>query len=77
MARKDEIFSSFLQHELLNDKYNLTKEELPNTIQDALNSNSTIIRTIAMIVYDKESPNSSTDKDLYKKINYYLNEAAI
>jgi|GEM_PF-1258500 hypothetical protein len=80
MARKDDILKSLLDHEIFEGKYNISKGELPNTVDNAQSSREAIIKAIAMIIDDKEgrlSSSSSTDKELYKRINQYLNEAAI
>jgi hypothetical protein len=77
MLRKDGILKSYLEHEILSEKYGILKDKLPNTVDEAQKSKVAIIKTIAIIIDDKEGGSSSTDKELYKKINQYLNEAAI
>jgi hypothetical protein len=77
MARKDDILKSLLDHEVFEKKYNISRNELPQTVDNAESSKEAIIKAIAIIIDDKEGGSSSTDKELYKKINQYLNEAAI
>jgi hypothetical protein len=77
MARKDEILKSFLQHEILKEKYDLDINETPNSVRDALNSSIPIVKAIALIVDSLESSQTVTDAALRNLINQYLNEAAI
>jgi hypothetical protein len=77
MARKDEILQSFLAHELLKEKYNLKKADLPNTVRKALESPEPIVKSIALIVNSLESSTPITDKELRSSITQYLNTAAI
>ena len=32
MARKDDVFMSFIKHELISEKYNLIEEDIPNNL---------------------------------------------
>jgi hypothetical protein len=75
--RKDEIFNSFLSHEILANNYKLKNEILPNTVREALKSDVPIIKAIALIVDNIQGPNSITDASLRNLINQYLNDAAI
>ncbi|MCZ4409094.1 hypothetical protein O3Q51_09755 [Cryomorphaceae bacterium 1068] len=75
MARKDNIFKSFLEHELIYTKYNLQDTELPNTVREALNSDTPIVKAIALIVDSLEKSPSSTDNELRNIILQYLNTA--
>jgi hypothetical protein len=77
MARKDDILKSFLEHEIFEEKYGISKNELPNTVNDANSSREAIIKTIALIIDNKESHLPSDDKQLNRIISQYLNEAAI
>lgn len=77
MARKDEIFQSFLRHELLESKYSLNTEEIPTTVREALNSDKPIIKAIALIVSALEDTSPVTDKVLRDQITTYLNNHAI
>ena len=75
MARKDEILCSFLKHEMLNSKYELKKSDIPSTVREGLNSNSPIIKAIALIVDGLENPTPITDAALRNQITQFLNEA--
>jgi len=75
MARKDDILKSFLTHELLESKYELKKEELPSTIREALNSDSPIIKAIALIVEGLHGTSPVTDSVLRNQVTQFLNEA--
>jgi len=75
MARKDDILKSLLNHELLESKYELKKEEVPSTIREALNSEKPIIKAIALIVEALEKSPSATDNELRNSILQYLNTA--
>ena len=75
MARKDDILKSFLTHELLENKYELKKEELPNTVREALNSDKPIIKAIALIVEGLDGTSPVTDSVLRNQVTQFLNEA--
>ena len=77
MARKDEILKSFLEHNLLKDKYNIVAGTAPNTVREALNSSIPIIKAIALIVENLESAQSITDKTLRDIITQYLSNNAL
>lgn len=77
MARKDEIFKTFLQHEILQEKYELSAKELPNTIREGLTSDSPIIKAIAVIVDNLENTTPTTDKVLHNTITQLLNSSAL
>ncbi|HEY9084046.1 MAG TPA: hypothetical protein VIN73_11980 [Vicingaceae bacterium] len=75
MARKDDILKSFLTHELLESKYELKEEELPNTVREALISDNPIVKAIALIVEGLEKNPPSTDNELRNSILQFLNTA--
>ena len=75
MARKDDILKSLLNHELLESKYQLKKEEIPSTIREALNSDKPIIKAIALIVEALEKSPPATDNELRNSILQYLSTA--
>jgi hypothetical protein len=76
MARQDEIFKSFLKHEILRDKYGVTEAVIPNNLQEGLRSEIVIIKTIAYIVDSVQKPIPTTDKSLREEIIQYLNQKA-
>lgn len=75
MARKDDILKSFLTHELLESKYELNKDELPETVREALNSDIPIVKAIALIIEGLEKSPSATDNELRNSILQFLNTA--
>jgi hypothetical protein len=77
MARKDDILSNFLKHEMLNEKYELKKSDIPSTVREALNSDKPIVKAIALIVDGLESPTPITDAALNTQIRQYLQEQAL
>ena len=77
MARKDEIFKSFMKHELLISKYKLQQEKMPITVREGLNSNMPIIKAIALIVDGLDGPAPVTDAVLRSQIIQFLNAEAI
>ena len=77
MARKDDIFVSFIKHELISELNGISKENLPQNLKEGLKSEHTIIKTIALIVENTEGINPSSDKALYSQITQFLNEAII
>jgi len=76
MARKDNILHSFLRHPLIKEKYEI-EPPLPETVREALLSNSPVIRTIALIIENLEVQTPVTDASLKAIINQYLNSAAL
>lgn len=77
MARKDDIFISFIKHELITEQYDLRETDLPHNLKDGLKSEHTIIKAIALIVENTEGVNPLSDKALYAQITQFLNEAAV
>ena len=77
MARKDEILSSFLEHPLIQTRYNISPEQLPDTFREALRSSEPIVRAIALIVENLEAQPPVPDNTLRTIITQYLNEATI
>lgn len=75
MARKDDILKSFLTHELLENKYEFKKEELPTTVRESLNSDKPIIKAIALIVEGLDGTSPVTDSVLRNQVTQFLNEA--
>lgn len=75
MARKDDIFASFITHDLVTEKYNIESSELPQNLNEGLRSNHSIIKAIALIVSNTESINPSSSKALYSQLTQFLNES--
>jgi hypothetical protein len=77
MARKDDILKSFFAHVLLESKYELKKEELPNTVREALLSDKPIVKAIALIIDGLEKSPPVTDAALNIQIRQYLQDNAL
>lgn len=75
MAKKDEIFKSFMKHNLLKDKYGIDKEIIPDTVREAKNSEIPIIKIIGEIVDTIDSnidADKKTDIQTYDLLTRYL-----
>lgn len=77
MARKDDIFMSFIDHPLIKEKYEIDNTELPANLREGLASNEVIIQTIALIVDSQEKVPAESDSALQKKVVQYLNQKAV
>lgn len=75
MARKDDIFISFIKNELISNQFDIIN--VPKNLREGLSSNDVIIKTIALIVENVEKHNPDTEKSLYAKLTQFLNEKAI
>lgn len=75
MARKDDILKSFLTHELLENKYEIKRQDLPQTVTEALNSDIPIVKAIALVVEGLEKAPTATDNELRNSILQFLNTA--
>ena len=75
MARKDDIFKSFLDHPIIHEKYGIDKSKLPSKIDQGLKSEHLIVQTLALIISDLEKGiNVSSEKQLYQKLTSFLTE---
>lgn len=77
MARKDEIFKTFLSHPLLKEKYNVAEKNLPKTVTEGLQSEQPIIKSLALIVSNLEVPSPVNDNSLRSIVTTYLNTAIL
>jgi len=75
MARKDDIFRSFMEHDILRSKYEIKQEDIPKTVREAEQSEIKIVKTIALIVKELESSKTISDVALHKKVTQFLNNA--
>ncbi|MBT1712312.1 hypothetical protein KK062_28980 [Fulvivirgaceae bacterium PWU5] len=75
MARKDEIFKNFMEHESLTEKYGIPQAELPTSLAAGLNSEIPVIKSIALIVQSLESTTAMNDTSLRGVVTSYLNSA--
>jgi hypothetical protein len=73
----NELLNSFLDHELLQEKYKISKKDLPNNLKDALKSDNPVVNSIAMIVQSIQSDSNITDKALKTKVSQHLNEYSV
>jgi len=74
MSRKDDLLIKFLEHEIIKEKYSILKEELPESMRQAEDSDQPIIRVIAMYINGLEDKELS-EKQLREQILQYLNQA--
>jgi hypothetical protein len=75
MSRKDDLLKSFLNHDILESKYELRKENLPKTVREALNSDIAIVKAISLIVEGLDGTSPVTDSVLRNQVNQFLTEA--
>lgn len=73
----NELLTSFLDHELLQDKFKIQKTDLPNNLKDALKSENAVVNSIALIIQTIQSESNITDKALKTKVSQHLNEHSI
>lgn len=73
----NELLNSFLNHELLQDKYKIQKNDLPTNLKDALGSENAVVNSIAMIIQTIQSDSNITDKALKTKVSQHLNEYSL
>lgn len=77
MARKDDIFNSFINHSIVSEKYGIDKSKLPRTLREGLVSEHVIVQTIALIVDSQESLPAESNKALNTKVKKFLAKEAI
>ena len=73
MAKKDDILRSFLSHSILKEKYQITEDDFPKNVREALHSEKPIIKAIALVIENLERPASATDNELRNTILQFLN----
>lgn len=72
MARKDDIFLSFIKHPIILEKYGIKETELPLNLIEGVNSDHVLIQAIALIVESLEKEPADSDKALDTKIRQFL-----
>lgn len=75
MAKKDEIFKSFMKHELLKSKYDIKNSNVPDTVKDAKNSNIPVIKIIGELIDSIDGnldADRKTDSQTYDLLTRYL-----
>jgi hypothetical protein len=75
MTTKDRVLSSFLEHSLISEKYNINNSDIPKNLREALKSEHTVIKAIALIIDEMETAPAKSDESLRRKIIAFLNEA--
>ena len=72
-----ELLQNYLSHEFIEGKYDIKKKDIPVNIKDALNSDKTIVSTIATIVNLIQNEPAISDKQLSTKISQHLNNSIL
>ena len=72
-----EFLQNYLSHEFIEGKYDIKKKDIPVNIKDALNSDKTIVSTIATIVNLIQNEPAISDKQLSTKISQHLNNSIL
>jgi hypothetical protein len=73
----NELLNSFLDHEMIQSKYDILKKDLPDNLKDALKSDKFIVNSIAMIVHIIQSDSNISDRSLNTKVSQHLNENSL
>ncbi len=73
MARKDDIFRSFMEHPIVHEKWEQQSEPIPETVRDGLRSNVPLVMSIALLVEELEADDAISDKTLFTKLTAQLN----
>lgn len=72
MAKYDEIYQSFLEHDIFTDKYELDINELPKKVI-GMPTNIKIIDTLRLLVDKVERDKGKTNKEIISIITKSLN----
>lgn len=72
-----ELLGNYLSHDLIKDKYNLRDSDISKDLREALNSDKSIISTIANIINIVQNEPAISDKQLANKISQHLNNAIL
>ena len=67
--RKDKIFQSFIEHQIINKEINGVSAKLPTRTLDGLKSDILIIKIISLIVDQMESKEAIKEKVLFDQVN--------
>lgn len=73
ITQADKIYQSFIEHELIKEKYHLKNSELPQKVAGS-DSNEKIIDTIRLLIKEVERGVNKTDKEIIEFISKSLNE---
>ena len=77
MARKDDIFISFIKHPIIQEQYGLDEKDLPPSLSEGERSENYVVRAIAMIVKSQEALKPESEKALRNSILQFLNDQAL
>ena len=72
-----ELLGNYLSHDLIKEKYNLNDSDISKDIREALNSDKSIVSTIANIINIVQNEPAISDKQLANKISQHLNNAIL
>ena len=72
-----ELLGNYLSHDLIKEKYNLRDSDISKDLREALNSDKSIISTIANIINIVQNEPAISDKQLANKISQHLNNAIL
>ena len=72
-----ELLGNYLSHDLRKEKYNLRDSDISKDLREALNSDKSIISTIANIINIVQNEPAISDKQLANKISQHLNNAIL
>lgn len=72
-----ELLGNYLSHDLIKDKYNLRDSDISKDLREALNSDKSVISTIANIINIVQNEPAISDKQLANKISQHLNNAIL
>ena len=72
-----ELLGNYLSHDLIKEKYNLRDSDISKDLREALNSDKSIISTIAIIINIVQNEPAISDKQLANKISQHLNNAIL
>jgi hypothetical protein len=73
----NELLGNYLSHDLIKEKYNLNDSDISKDIREALNSDKSIVSTIANIINIVQNEPAISDKQLANKISQHLNNAIL
>jgi hypothetical protein len=73
----NELLGNYLSHDLIKEKYNINDIDISKDLRDALNSDKSIVSTIANIINIVQNEPAISDKQLANKISQHLNNAIL
>ncbi|MGQ7868960.1 hypothetical protein [Sunxiuqinia sp. sy24] len=73
ITQADKIYQSFIEHELIKEKYQLKVSDLPQKTVGP-DANEKIIDTIRLLIKEVERGANKTDKEIIEFISKSLNE---